>query len=469
MPPRRGKGHESVKSSQRRRKGALGKDREGKARFRVRNVGAERPEVTGVPQKQGQGGGTVGAAGCARRGPGGAGTCAWQRPARKPAEVTGDAPGNRAAGFLGARGPSPWGSEGRGQGRLAKPSEDKAGHTGKVQTGKSLGRLSGPRSRQWGGAVHGGSGAHGFRPDLWIQPHGQSRGRGAGSAPHAGRQSHLPGGCRRRPRPRGHTGAAAQAPGDSGASGAPAGDHPRAPGSAEGRPRGKDGSVTRPDVARGRGDGSLAPANDGPFFNPAKTVTKKTNAIRAAASGAAAAGLTAAAGAGAVSRGEQCTHIGRTHTGVCKAGRAGPEGPLTQPAGWMPWGRASHGGQGPDAVSAAPGGALTGARWGWAVLLAEGRAPRQGWVVRSQAQLSPVTWSRTPGWPGTAGSQGPWAAPALTPFDPLWAAPQPQGLCRPPSPGATGVLVPLAAKTLMSCPPSRGGDPGLAEAGNPYS
>lgn len=107
----------------------------------------------------------------ARRGPGGAGTRAWQRPARKPAEVTGDAPGNRAAGFLGAHGPSPWGSEGRGQGRLAKPSEDKAGHTGKVQTGKSLGRLSGPRSRQWGGAVHGGSGARGFRPDLWIQPH----------------------------------------------------------------------------------------------------------------------------------------------------------------------------------------------------------------------------------------------------------------------------------------------------------
>lgn len=55
MPPRRGKGPESVKSSQRRRKGALGKDREGKARFRVRNVGAERPEVTGVPQKQGRG------------------------------------------------------------------------------------------------------------------------------------------------------------------------------------------------------------------------------------------------------------------------------------------------------------------------------------------------------------------------------------------------------------------------------
>lgn len=71
----------------------------------------------------------------------------------------------------GAHGPSPWGSEGRGQGRVAKPSEDKAGHTGKVQTGKSLGRLSGPRSRQWGGAVHGGSGARGFRPDLWIQPH----------------------------------------------------------------------------------------------------------------------------------------------------------------------------------------------------------------------------------------------------------------------------------------------------------
>lgn len=114
--------------------------------------------------------------------------------------------------------------------------------------------------------------------------------------------------------------------------------------------------MTRPDVARGRGDGSLAPANDGPFFNPAKTVTKKTNAIRAAASGAAAAGLTAAAGAGAVSRGEQCTHIGRTHTGVCKAGRAGLEGPLTRPAGWTPWGRASHGGQGPDAVSTAPWG-----------------------------------------------------------------------------------------------------------------
>lgn len=71
----------------------------------------------------------------------------------------------------GAHGPSPWGSEGRGQGRVAKPSEDKAGHTGKVQTGKSLGRLSGPRSRQWGGAVHGGSGARGFRPDLWTQPH----------------------------------------------------------------------------------------------------------------------------------------------------------------------------------------------------------------------------------------------------------------------------------------------------------
>lgn len=65
MPPRRGKGPESVKSSQRRRKGALGKDREGKVRFRVRNVGAERPEVTGVPQKQGRGRRADGAAGCA--------------------------------------------------------------------------------------------------------------------------------------------------------------------------------------------------------------------------------------------------------------------------------------------------------------------------------------------------------------------------------------------------------------------
>lgn len=227
----------------------------------------------------------------------------------------------------------------------------------RCRLGKAWGVSAAPGADSGAAPSTGGAGPAASAPTSGSShTHGQLRGRGAGSAPHAGRQSHLPGGCRRRPRPRGHTGAAAQAPGDSGASGAPAGDHPRAPGSAEGRPRGQDGSVTRPDVARGCGDGSLAPANDGPFFNPAKTVTKKTNAIRAAASGAAAAGLTAAAGAGAVSRGEQCTHVGRTHTGVCKAGRAGLEGPLTRPAGWTPWGRASHGGQGPDAVSTAPWG-----------------------------------------------------------------------------------------------------------------
>lgn len=65
------------------------------------------------------------------------------------------------------------------------------------------------------------------------------------------------------------------------------------------------------------------------------------------------------------------------------------------------------GGQGPDAVSAAPGGVLTGARGGWAVLLGEARAPRQGRVAWSQAQLSPVLRRWTPGWPGTGAPRTP--------------------------------------------------------------
>lgn len=169
------------------------------------------------------------------------------------------------------------------------------------------------------------------------------------------------------------------------------------------------------------------------FINPAKTATKKRNSIRTERMES---GHLGAGGGGEGQEGTQACSDG--------SGR-----------GWTPGGEPWLEGQGPEAASAAPGGALAGARRGWAVLLGDGRAPRQGWVAWSQVQLSPVLRTWTPGWPGTGGSQDPRAALALTPLWPLLGGPRsPRGSADLPPPGATGVLPLEAAQALVSCPPS---------------